>query len=365
MTSGGRLPDPQADARHSLPERIGRLYFRVALPMVAASLLVGTVGASPAAQGVLGALAALALLTSALHVLLPTPLHDPLRRLFPPVTIALVAVVAALSGPGGLRGDPLLLSVVLLLGPGTVLAWTLLFMDDARMGRLTGLGLTASATLLLWRWQQAGLQPTLTGNTPLLMLVACLTVVLYGAAFTEINRRFVAGERERRRDPLTGLLNRRAFDEDGRASGPDRWALAVLDIDHFKRVNDTHGHTAGDRVLRGVADAIMDVLAGRGQVYRWGGEEFVVLLPGLPGSDHTDLTVQAAELIESVRAEVARRAFTGGQRVTLSAGLSLSAAGEPLQAAFERADSALRRAKTSGRDRVVLAPPPGRPPAPP
>lgn len=363
MNPGARPDRP--DTPYSLPERIGRLYFRVALPMVAASLLVGTVGASPAAQGVLGALAALALLTSALHVLLPTPLHDPLRRLFPPVTIALVAVVAALSGPGGLRGDPLLLSVVLLLGPGTVLAWTLLFLDDPRMGRLTGLGLTVSATLLLWRWQQAGLQPTLTGNTPLLMLVVCLTLVLYGAAFTDINRRFVAGERERRRDPLTGLLNRRAFDEDSRAPRPDGQALAVLDIDHFKRVNDTHGHTGGDRVLRGVADVILDVLAGRGQVYRWGGEEFVVLLPGLPGSDHTDLTVQAAELIESVRAEVARRAFTGGQHVTLSAGLSLSAAGEPLQAAFERADSALRRAKTSGRDRVVLAPAPRRPPAPP
>ena len=351
MNPGARPDRP--DTPYSLPERIGRLYFRVALPMVAASLLVGTVGASPAAQGVLGALAALALLTSALHVLLPTPLHDPLRRLFPLLTIAFVTVVAGLSRPGGLRGDPLLLSVVLLLGPGTVLAWTLLFMDDPRMGRLTGLGLTASATLLLWRWQQSGLQPTLTGNTPLLMLVVCLTVVLYGAAFTDINRRYADGERQRRRDPLTGLLNRRAFDEDSRASGPDRWALAVLDIDHFKRVNDTHGHTAGDRVLRGVADVILDVLAGRGQAYRWGGEEFVVLLP--PGPDPTELTVQAAELIESVRAEVARRAFTGGQHVTLSAGLGFSPAGEPLQAAFDRADGALRRAKADGRDRVVLA----------
>lgn len=361
MNPGARPDRPETP--YSLPERIGRLYFRVSLPMVAASLLVGTVGASPAAQGVLGGLVVLSLLTAALHLLLPIRLHDPLRRLFPLLTIAFVTVVAGLSGPGGLRGDPLLLSVVLLLGPGTVLAWTLLFLDDARMGRLTGLGLTASATLLLWRWQQAGLQPTLTGNTPLLMLVVCLTVMLYGAAFTDINRRFVAGERERRRDPLTGLLNRRAFDEDSRAPRPDGQALAVLDIDHFKRVNDTHGHTAGDRVLRGVADVIMDVLAGRGQAYRWGGEEFVVLLP--PGPDPTDLTVQAAELIESVRAEVARRAFTGGQHVTLSAGLSLSAAGEPLQAAFERADSALRRAKTSGRDRVVLAPAPRRPPAPP
>ena len=365
MTPGVRLPDPQPDARYSLPERIGRLYFRVALPMVAASLLVGAVGASPSTQRVIGALVALSLLAAALHVLLPVRLHDPLRRLFPLVTVAFVAVMAGLSGPGGLRGDALMLSVVLLLGPGTVLAWTLLFMDDPRMGRLTGLGLTASATLLLWRWQQAGLQPTLTGNTPLLMLVVCLTVVLYGAAFTDINRRYADGERQRRRDPLTGLLNRRAFDEDSRASGPSSRALAVLDIDHFKRVNDTHGHTAGDRVLRGVADVILDVLAGRGQVYRWGGEEFAVLLPGPPGSDHTDLTVQAAALIEDIRAEVARRAFTGGQRVTLSAGLSLSPAGEPLQAAFERADSALRRAKAGGRDRVVLAPAPRRPPTPP
>ncbi|GGS34854.1 GGDEF domain-containing protein [Deinococcus knuensis] len=353
VNGGDARPPITAPDPFSIPERIGRLYFRVALPMVAGSLLIAGIGASPGSLRVLVALSGTALLGAALHLLLPARWHDTLRRAFPLTTIAFVLVVALLSRPGGLSGDPLLLTVLLLLAPGTVLAWTLLFTDDARMGRLTGLGLSAAATLLVWRWQALGLQPSLSSNTPLLLLVVCLIVVSYGGAFTEINRRYLAGEQAQRRDALTGLLNRRAFDEHTRRAQAPGTALAVLDIDHFKRVNDTHGHTAGDRVLRGVADVLLDVLAGRGQAYRWGGEEFALLLP--PDATE-DVSAQAAALLEQVRAEVARRTFTGGQRVTLSAGLSTVQPGEAVQAAFERADSALREAKDSGRDRVVSRP---------
>ncbi|GAA0510816.1 hypothetical protein GCM10008937_18360 [Deinococcus depolymerans] len=344
-----------------LPERIGQLYFRVALPLVGAVLLTAVPDARPGSLRVLLVLTALTLVTALLHALLPVRWHDLLRRTFPGVTVAFVLGVALLSGPGGLPGDPQLLTLTLLLTPATVLAWTLLFMDEPRTGRLYGLVLTGSAVALLWRWQLRGLQPQLTTHTPLLTLIVCLTVVLYGVAFADINRRYRDGERALRRDTLTGLLNRRAFDEQARASAVGSWALALLDVDHFKGVNDTHGHTAGDRVLRAVADVILDVLAGQGRAYRWGGEEFALLLPGPPAAGSADLTVRVAGLIEDIRAEVARRTFTGGQRVTLSAGLSLSPAGEPLQAAFERADAALRRAKADGRDRVVLAPAPPRP----
>ncbi|MGM9322622.1 diguanylate cyclase domain-containing protein [Deinococcus aquaticus] len=354
---GGRRGLSAGPEVFSLPERIGRLYFRIALPMVGASLLVGAVGASANSQRVIVALTGMTVVGALLHLLLPARWHDVVRRAFPVMAIAFVLTVALLSGVGGLPGDSLLLSVVLLLAPGTVLAWSLLFMDDARMGRLVGLGLTVSATLLVWRWQQAGLQPALTGTTPLLLLVVCLTVVSYGAAFTEINRRYLDGEQAQRQDPLTGLLNRRAFDEHTRRAHPPGTALAVLDIDYFKRVNDTHGHTAGDRVLRGVADVMLDVLVGRGQVYRWGGEEFALLLP----SAGPDLSAEAAGLLEQIRAEVARRTFTGGQRVTLSAGLSTVQPGETVQAAFERADAALREAKAGGRDRVVSRLHPGPP----
>lgn len=328
-----------------LHDQVGRLYFRVVLPAAMVALTLSSGGQD---NPVLPLLTVLAGLGAALHLLLPARLRDAVRYGFAVTTIAFVLGVAAFGHLPALRGTPAQLSVALLFTPATLMAWTLLFADRPRTALALNVTLTLSMTLLVWRWQAQGLQSGPLLNLPLLVAVIGAAVVYYALTFAHMNARYHAGEQERVRDPLTGLLNRRALNE--RPDGPEPLHVAVLDIDHFKRVNDTHGHLAGDRVLRAVADVIQDALAGHGEAYRWGGEEFVLLLPA--GSD-------APAVLEGVRREIAARQFTGGQRVTLSAGLTRRGDGEDLGRAFERADSALRAAKDAGRDRVVLAAPGG------
>ncbi len=328
-----------------LHDQVGRLYFRVVLPTVAVAL---TLSSEWSDGPVLPLLTLLAALGAALHALLPARGRDALRYVFALVATGFVLLVAALGGAPPFQGTAAQLTVALLFTPATLMAWTLMFADRPRTALGLNTGLTLSVCLLVWRWQREGLHPAPQLNLPLLVLVIGMTVTYYAVTFAQMNARYHAGEQERVRDPLTGLLNRRALNE--RPDGPEPLHVAVLDIDHFKRVNDTHGHLAGDRVLRAVADVIQDALAGHGEAYRWGGEEFVLLLPA--GSD-------APAMLEGVRREIAARQFTGGQRVTLSAGLTRRGDGEDLGRAFERADSALRAAKDAGRDRVVLAAPGG------
>jgi diguanylate cyclase (GGDEF)-like protein len=161
-------------------------------------------------------------------------------------------------------------------------------------------------------------------------------------------------------DPLTGLANRRSLVEQApriwrqaRREG-QRVAALVLDLDHFKRLNDAYGHAAGDAVLRGVAAALgatvrpVDVLA------RTGGEELVVL--GLVSDPH-----EARHLAERLRLSVSDRGAGIEHRVTVSIGVALTRPGygeDPTDALWrlvDRADAAMYEAKQSGRDRVVLA----------
>jgi diguanylate cyclase (GGDEF)-like protein len=158
-----------------------------------------------------------------------------------------------------------------------------------------------------------------------------------------------------RRDGLTGLPNRRAFDEElarevaraARSGAP--LALVVLDVDRFKAVNDGHGHPAGDAVLREVAARAAAAIRQGDLAARLGGEEFALLLPG------ADLS-GAAELAERVRAAVAGAPVpAAGQSiaVTVSLGCAALAPGEAPEALLGRADARLYEAKRTGRDRVV------------
>ncbi len=156
-----------------------------------------------------------------------------------------------------------------------------------------------------------------------------------------------------RTDPLTGLPNRRAFAAALAAqmqkptSGHARLAIAVLDIDHFKNVNDLHGHAEGDRVLVELAAMLKAQFAGRGMAARYGGEEFVLLMP--------DTTLEEARLqCEYVRQGVA--VLPLGLPLTVSIGLACQQQqdGNP-EDMFKRADEALYRAKRNGRDQVVVA----------
>ena len=153
-----------------------------------------------------------------------------------------------------------------------------------------------------------------------------------------------------RTDPLTGLPNRRAFgaalaaaQEKSRETG-ERLAIAVLDVDHFKMVNDLHGHDEGDRVLVALADMLKAQVAGKGLAARYGGEEFVVLMPGA--------SLEEARLqCEFVRQSVSLLPI--GLPISVSIGLTAMVRGDDAEAMFKRADTALYEAKRSGRDRVV------------
>lgn len=149
-------------------------------------------------------------------------------------------------------------------------------------------------------------------------------------------------------DALTGLPNRRTFDQQmpremARARRTDSdLCLAILDLDHFKAYNDSRGHLAGDEMLRRCAIAWDSALRGADTIVRFGGEEFLVVLPD------TDLE-QATEIIERLRAA------TPGEQ-TCSAGVACWEEGEGADDLVDRADSALYRAKAAGRDRIVQAP---------
>jgi diguanylate cyclase (GGDEF)-like protein/PAS domain S-box-containing protein len=158
-------------------------------------------------------------------------------------------------------------------------------------------------------------------------------------------------------DPLTGALNRRrlfelASDETRRADRYGRpLCFAMLDLDHFKKVNDRHGHTAGDEALKIVAGAVRAGLRNLDLLARYGGEEFAVVLP-----ETTLETAHAA--IERIRAAVAALRLDVGSatvRLTLSAGVVAWRSGETPDAVLDRADAALYDAKRRGRNQVIAA----------
>lgn len=157
------------------------------------------------------------------------------------------------------------------------------------------------------------------------------------------------------RDDLTGLVNRRVMcdlldkERQRAARHGTGFCVAMLDLDHFKHVNDTHGHAAGDAVLKAVAREGTRSLRGTDTLCRWGGEEFVLLMPGAP--------LQAAsEAAERLRRALEQLLVPAGDSVvtlTISAGVAEYRPGEAGAAVVERADRALYQAKAQGRNQVV------------
>jgi diguanylate cyclase (GGDEF)-like protein len=156
-------------------------------------------------------------------------------------------------------------------------------------------------------------------------------------------------------DPLTGMLNRKALSmraaelaQQSAITG-EPVGMIVADVDHFKDVNDSRGHTIGDVVLREVAYALRKQLRAFDLAYRLGGEEFLILLPG------ADLD-SSIQLAERLREAICSGELAGGVSVTMSLGVSASSDREPFDYAsvFARADAALYTAKRRGRDRVCV-----------
>lgn len=163
------------------------------------------------------------------------------------------------------------------------------------------------------------------------------------------------------RDPLTGLANRRSFELalgreiDRVARNGEPALLLVLDIDHFKRVNDTHGHGAGDLVIKAVAGALLECVRPMDLVARTGGEEFAVILPNCaPAFGET--------VAERIRRRVSQMPITVGPQLNLQVTISVGGAFAPQWVRstaplwIERADQQLYRAKGQGRNIVCLEP---------
>lgn len=212
-------------------------------------------------------------------------------------------------------------------------------------------------------------------NYPLTMrhVSGKLTEVLYNASMYHTEKNEVAGvlavardisERKRaeqaeelaRRDGLTDLYNNRTFyellkDETVRTQRFNRpVSLLMLDIDHFKRVNDTHGHQAGDAVLKGLSDLLVKQARAIDRVCRYGGEEFTVILP------ETDAAV-AVQIAERLRAEVERRPFDlgGGKTIGITVSIGVATCTQQVdspEGMVNAADVALYAAKQAGRNRV-------------
>jgi len=199
----------------------------------------------------------------------------------------------------------------------------------------------------------------LSKELPLLNLATvCLTLVitiLLANAFSLTSRRQqIALSVMANIDPLTGVGNRRALNQKidsvtaihRRSSSPA--SLLILDIDYFKKINDLHGHVMGDQILVEIADHIRRYTRATESVYRYGGEEFVVI------AEQTGLEA-AAVLGENLRYSIEQRVFSSGIKLTVSIGITELQNGQGRQGWLGDADALLFQAKGKGRNQVVVA----------
>jgi diguanylate cyclase len=160
-------------------------------------------------------------------------------------------------------------------------------------------------------------------------------------------------------DALTGLNNRFSFDEKleqivQEAKGGERhFCLLLIDIDHFKNINDTHGHLIGDKVLRGIGQLLLKKMRGTDYLARYGGEEFAALLPDTPVNGALTVAESLRLAVEKLRIKHVKTGKSLGV-VTVSIGIACFRAGESMAACFERCDKALYRAKNRGRNQSVV-----------
>ncbi len=241
-----------------------------------------------------------------------------------------------------------------------------------RLGPREALGLAAAALLLLGaasRWLTLTDPFHFPADVEALNL-AYTTVVLAGVALlamrvtqlreqhqqqrTELQQALSRISELATRDELTGLPNRRAI-LDQLATETARQArkklplaIALIDLDHFKRINDAHGHAGGDQVLRGFAHRVESELRGGDVMARWGGEEFLLMLP--------DTSIEAAQqCLQRLRDRLRASPFdevAPGLQLTFSAGVTGCLGQGDIDSAIERADQAMYRAKEAGRDRT-------------
>ncbi|HTA34742.1 MAG TPA: diguanylate cyclase [Solirubrobacteraceae bacterium] len=201
-----------------------------------------------------------------------------------------------------------------------------------------------------------GIDTSLVVHSPALVIAPLALILCVAVLSTPLMHSDIQHRSDAVIDQLTGMLNRKALGarshelaQQSQVTG-EPVGLIVADVDHFKRVNDTRGHDAGDIVLKEVAYVLRKQLRAFDLAYRLGGEEFLILVPG-SDLEHT------IELAERLRAAIAANLISGGLSVTMSLGVAGSARDERFDyaAVFAKADAALYRAKHGGRNRVCAA----------
>ncbi len=235
----------------------------------------------------------------------------------------------------------------------------------ARFKESGGLGLlSVMDTQIMWHQKQSEENLQLLDRLQLAILVGTLTLLTFMGVvlFRPLVNRIVADRRKLEAanedlerlatvDALTGLLNRRKFDEvivremELSRRYDDPLSLLMFDIDHFKKINDSLGHAAGDRVLAEVASLAARHVRSVDYVFRWGGEEFLILTP------RTGLT-DARAVVDKLRDMSERHPFPDGVRLTISLGVAEYISGEALEDWLTRVDKAMYAAKRGGRNRV-------------
>ncbi len=250
-------------------------------------------------------------------------------------------IATAAAATGGSRS-----AILPLVAVPTAFAATRFRLPVAMAASVAAITMLLAATI--------GLHPTETVRHPLGLIAAVALIIGISAAAEALNGAALHYRDTAILDPLTGLLNRqgleRRFEEltqQARLTGAPV-SLVVCDIDNFKLINDSHGHARGDVVLRTVAYQLRQQLRSFELIYRIGGEEFLVVLPGATSDDATALGERLCD--------ATRQCSSPGVTTTLSVGVS-TLWGEAVQfeTLFDAADQALYQAKADGRDRVVCS----------
>ena len=221
------------------------------------------------------------------------------------------------------------------------------FMLDTRHAMILGVGFVVCFLGILSKEL-----PVIGLATVSLTLV--VTILLANAFSLTSRRQQIALRVMANIDPLTGVGNRRAQNQKidsltaiyRRSSSPA--SLLILDIDFFKKINDVHGHVIGDQILVEIADHIRQCTRATESLYRYGGEEFVVL------AEQTGVEA-AANLAEKLRYSIEQRTFSSGIKLTVSIGVSQLQGGQGRQGWLGDADAALFQAKGKGRNKVLVA----------
>jgi diguanylate cyclase (GGDEF)-like protein len=260
---------------------------------------------------------------------------------------------------GWLGAQVVIATGLALVGSGAVVAVALLATPVITLGSrfpLQGIVVGVAATVGLMVAVAFGFHAHEVLDEPTLIIAPVALALCVAVMSIPLMRSDIQHRSDAVIDQLTGMLNRKALStrseelaQQALISG-DPVGMIVCDLDHFKEINDTHGHTVGDAVLKDVAYVLRKQLRAFDLAYRLGGEEFLILLPG------SELE-RAVELAERLRERIASAPLGGGVSVTMSFGVSGSSHGEPFdyQRVFAEADAALYNAKQAGRDSVRLA----------